>query len=103
MTMRIVHNSLKPEWARDIDSGDYPSNAGSCARRPRRFVESIEGCLTIVCEPPDDDEDLWRDFLDSVADDVCPTVRVTEWRRFSEAIVHDRQTIVWVAQEWEED
>lgn len=102
MKMTIAHNSLKPVWGRWTDSGDYPSGAGSSPLRSRHYVEDVEGSLIVTCEPPDYDEDGWRDFLADIADDVCPTVCVTEWRKFSEAIVDGKQTMVWVAQEWEE-
>ena len=98
----IVHNSLTPKWEMDTDDGDYPSNAGPCPRRPRPFVAEFTGSLIVTCEPPDDDEDSWRDFLDDVADVACPSVRVSEWTRFSEAIVDGRQTCVWVPMEWED-
>ena len=99
----ITHNSLKPVWARWDDPGDYPSNAGSGPLRSRQFVEDITGSLHVTCEPPDLDDDGWRDFLADISDDMCPTVHVTEWLKFSEAIVDGRQTMVWMAQEWEEN
>ena len=98
----IVHNSLTPKWEMDTDPGDYPSNAGSCPRRPRPFVAEITGSLIVTCEPPDLDEDEWRFFMADIADDVCPSVKVMEWARFSDAIVSNRQTCVWVPMEWED-
>lgn len=98
----IVHNSLTPKWEMDTDSGDYPSNAGSCPRRPRPFVADITGSLIVTCEPPCDDDDEWLAYVESIAEDVCPSVKITEWARFSEAIVGGRQTCVWVPREWED-
>lgn len=98
----IAHNSLKPKWERDDDPGDYPSNAGSHPRHSRMFVADITGSLVITCEPPDDDEDSWREFLDDIAEDVCPSVKVSEWGRFSEAIVGNKQTCVWIPGKWED-
>ena len=100
--MTITHNSLTPKWRLDRDAGDYPSNAGSRPGPPRAVCEDIMGSLHVECSPPCDDEDEWRDFLDMIADDVCPTVAIVEWLKFSEAIVDGKQTVVWVAREWEE-
>lgn len=98
----IVHNSLTPKWEKWQDGGDYPSNAGSAPLQSRMYVAEITGSLIVTCEPPDNDEDSWRDFLDDAADVACPSVRVSEWTRFSEAIVGNRQTCVWVPGEWED-
>lgn len=98
----IAHNSLKPKWERDDDPGDYPSNAGSCARRSQMFVAEITGSLIVTCDPPCDDEDEWLAYVESIAEDVCPSVKVMEWARFSDAIVSNRQTCVWVPMEWED-
>lgn len=98
----IAHNSLTPKWEIDEDPGLYPSNAGSAPRRSRVYVADITGSLIITCEPPCDDEDEWLAYVESIAEDVCPSVKVSEWARFSEAIVDGRQTCVWVPKDWED-
>lgn len=101
-TFTVIFNSLKPMWALDSDSGDYPSGAGSCPRRPSWFIEDFTGSLVVECSDPSLDlfSNEWHDYLADL--DAAPDADVKSWTASRVTHVGDRVRIEWVPQEWDE-
>src|ERR1035438_5124691 len=82
--MTIIENTLAAKISIEHDSGDYPSGAGSGPRKPKAFVEEIQGHVIIGHDParaPIGDGFYLEllEMLNDAADESVPGIRVIKW------------------------
>jgi hypothetical protein len=81
-----LRNTLRLEWAKWDDPGDYPSNAGAGPLPSRWFIADIPGEMALEPGPRDLEDgtltaEALTDYLDDHGDDLAglEDVKVTKW------------------------
>ena len=76
--MRVLSNTLEPQWARWDDPGDYPSGAGGGPMASYDYVECVEGFAEVEVEESDSEYGSLSEALDEHIE--VQGVTVTKWR-----------------------